>query len=549
MDPLGSEGRRPFRKGEATSRTMLPLLQTHFAVSKVLASADDLSSVLPTIIASICINLGWELGAFWQYASNRPVLVCTHISAANQELGTFIAESRKNELLAGEGLPGKVFATSEAAWIADLTEDEHFKRNSTAARAGLKSAFAFPVLVGNDAIAILEFFAVSFREPDHELLETMVALGRQIGQFIKRKEAEEALQQSLELYRNLTDSASDAIVTMDESTNILLANHATEKMFGYSGSEIKGQSLFMLAPEPLRVRYEQIIARYLESGKKRPQWHGVEIKGQHKDGHEILLEVSFGEFNLKGQRFFTGFMRDITQRKKLESVLKSTERLTVIGRLAASIAHEINNPLDAIKNVFYLLGGSVTAEQAAHIKIAEQELKKITEIIRRTLGFARETPALTTVDINSILDETMDLLSRKIQQKNISVVKKYRLHRTVNANTGEMRQIFVNLVGNALDAMGLNGHISLRTYVNRTFTGSGAAAILITDDGKGIDPATLSHLFEPFFTTKGEEGTGLGLWITREILQKYGGTIKVRSRSGGHAHGTCFRISFPIGAA
>ena len=546
MDSLGSEGRRPIRKGQAASGTILPLLQAHFAVSKVLASADDLSSVLPTIIASICINLGWEVGAFWQYTTNRPVLICTHISAANEALGTFIAESRKNELLAGEGLPGKVFSTSEPAWIPDLNDDENFQRNTIAAQAGLKSSFAFPVLVGNDAIAILEFFSATFREPDHELLETMVALGRQVGQFIKRKEAEEALQQSLELYRNLTDSGSDAIVTMDESGNIMLANRATEKMFGYSVSEIKGQSLFMLLPEHVRVRYEHLISRYLESGKKRPHWHGVEITGLHKDGHEILLEVSFGEFNLKSQRFFTGFMRDITLRKKLESVLKSTERLTVIGRLAASIAHEINNPLDAIKNIFYLLSDSVTPEQAAQIKMAEQELKKITEIIRRTLGFARETPALSEVEINSVLDETIELLSRKIQQKNISIEKRYRLHVPVTANTGELRQIFVNLIANALDAMSLNGHISLRTYLNRSFFDVKSAAILITDDGKGIAPESLTHLFEPFFTTKGEEGTGLGLWITREILQKYGGNIKVRSRVGAQRHGTCFRISFPV---
>src|SRR5205823_12097723 len=239
----------------------------------------------------------------------------------------------------------------------------------------------------------------------------------------------------------------------------------------------KGQSLFMLVPQSLRVRYEQVIARYMESDRKRPQWHGVEIKGQHKNGHEILLEVSFGEFNLKSQRFFTGFMRDITQRKKLESVLKSTERLTVIGRLAASIAHEINNPLDAIKNIFYLLHDCVTPEQAAQIKIAEQELNKITEIIRRTLGFARETPALSEIEINTVLDETIELLSRKIQQKNISIQKRYRLQTPVTANSGEMRQIFVNLIANALDAMSLNGHISLRTYLNRSFFGSKSAAI------------------------------------------------------------------------
>jgi PAS domain S-box-containing protein len=546
MDPLGSHGRRPLRKGQPNPRNILPLLQTQFAVSKVLATSEDLSSALPTIIASICINLGWELGAYWQYAPNRPVLVCTHISAADETLGNFIAGSRKNELLAGEGLPGRVFATSEPAWIANLSEDEYFRRNSVAANAGLRSAFAFPVLVGNEAVAILEFFSASFREPDEELLQTMVALGRQIGQFIKRREAEEALQQSLELYRNLTDSASDAIVTIDESSNIMLANQATEKMFGYSASEMKGQNVLMLIPERVRSRYEQLISNYLESEERKLNWQNIEITGLHQDGHEIVMDVSFGEFQLKDQRFFTGFMRDVTQRKKLEGVLKSTERLTVIGRLAASIAHEINNPLDAIKNVFYLLAHSASEEQMGHITVGQEELKKVVEIIRRTLGFARETTAATEIQVQPLLDETIELLSRKIQQKNINVEKQYRLNEPITANTGELRQVFVNLIANALDAMSLNGKLSIRTYFNRSFFGRGSAAIVIADDGQGIPPQTLSHLFEPFFTTKGEEGTGLGLWISREILEKYGATIKVRSRVGARKHGTCFRISFPL---
>lgn len=288
---------------------MLPLLQTQYAVSKVLSCADDLSSALPSIIASVCINLGWELGAFWQYAATRPVLACTNISAADEGLGRLIAESRKNELLAGEGLPGRVFTTSQPEWILDISQDKDFQHGSAAIQAGLQCAFAFPVLVGNDAVAVLEFLSSKFREPDEELLESMVTLGRQIGQFMKRKEAEEALQQSMELYRNLTDSACDAIITIDQSSNILLANRAAESIFGYHTAELKGQSVTMLMPEHCRMKYEHTLARFLETKKKRLESRILEVVGRHKDGGEMPLELSFGEFMLKGQKYVTGFVR------------------------------------------------------------------------------------------------------------------------------------------------------------------------------------------------------------------------------------------------
>jgi PAS domain S-box-containing protein len=545
MIPKGPH-RQPSRKGETGARNILPLLKAQHAVSKVLATADDLESALPQIIACICMNLGWEFGAYWQYAANQPVLRCTHISAAEAALGTFIAASRENEILPGQGLPGRVFSTSEPAWIANLQEDDDFKRGSAALQAGLQSAFAFPVLVGSDAISVLEFLSSTPREPDYELLETMGSLGRQIGQFIKRKEAEEAVAQSFELYRSLTDSASDAIITMDESSNILLANRATEEIFGYSSSELKGQSLIMLMPPAFRIRHEQALARYLETGKKHLNWHGMELPGLRKDGQEILLEVSFGEFTLKDKRFFTGFMRDITQRKKVETVLKSTERLAVIGRLATSIAHEINNPLDSIKNIFYLLEQNASDEQRSHLKLGEQQLMRIAEITQRTVGFSRETPTITEINVNAVLDETLELLSRKIQQKHLNIHKRYRTDVMVSANMGDLRQIFVNLIANALDALPANGHLWLRSY-SKTWPGRpGRVMITIGDSGHGIPSRFLPHLFQPFFTTKGEQGTGLGLWITREILKKYGATIRARSRVGDRIHGTCFRISIPV---
>jgi PAS domain S-box-containing protein len=373
MDSQAPQG-QPLRKREAAPRNVLPLLQTQFTVAKVLAAAEDLQSSLPSIIASICINLGWELGAFWQYAATRPVLVCTNISAADEALGRFIAESRKNELLAGEGLPGRVFASSQPEWIANISDDKDFLSASAAAQVGLRSAFAFPVLVGNDAVAVLEFLSSQFREPDQELLETMVALGQQIGQFIMRKEAEEALQQSLELYRKLTDSACDAIITVDETGSILLTNRAAESTFGYGAAEMKGQNLTLLMPEHSRMRYEHLLEGYLQAGKKRPDWQAIEVVGRHKDGHEIAIELSFGEFLLKGQRFFTGFMRDKKQSAKVEGI-KFAE-----SAISGGTADEITQRIDKIKALLASIAQGVSPQQPA--TVAQQELEKINEIVR-----------------------------------------------------------------------------------------------------------------------------------------------------------------------
>ena len=369
---------QPASQRETASRNILSLLRTQFAVSEVLASVDDLQAALPSIIAAICINLEWELGAFWQYATTRPVLVCTNISAADEALGRFIAESRKNELVAGEGLPGRVFASSEPEWIVDI-RSEDFLGASAAAQSGLQSAFAFPVLAGSDAIAVLEFLSSRFHEPDQELLETMVALGRQIGQFIKRKEAEEALQQSLEIYRNLTDSACDAIITIDESGNILLANRAAECIFGYPAAELNRQSLTMLMPEHSRIKYEHTLARYLEAGNKwlhRP----IDVTGKHKDGSEILLELTFGDFLIKGQRFFTGFIREKHPRSQTMG-----EPL-----FASNLNHELNRRMDAVRNALHVLTQNASRQQIAHLNAAQQELGRIDEIVRG-LSYERKT--------------------------------------------------------------------------------------------------------------------------------------------------------------
>jgi signal transduction histidine kinase len=214
--------------------------------------------------------------------------------------------------------------------------------------------------------------------------------------------------------------------------------------------------------------------------------------------------------------------------------------------MAASIAHEINNPLDAIKNIFYLLEQSATEDQAAQVKAGAQELKHVSEIIRRTLSFARSTPAQAQIDLPALIDESLELLDRRIQQKNAVVHKSYRAIRRFTGGPGELRQVFVNLIDNALDAIDQNGEIRLRVRETGGRNGKQSVAVVITDNGRGIPAEVRCQLFQPLFTTKGEEGTGLGLWIIREILQKHGAHIQVRSRNSGPRRGTCFRIIIPV---
>jgi len=325
-------------------------------------------------------------------------------------------------------------------------------------------------------------------------------------------------------------------------------------LFGYSASELKGQTATMLLPDHLRHRYEQAIEAWMQTGKKAARWQNIELSAKHKDGRQIATEISFGEFALKGRRVFTGFVRDITERQRIEESARSAERLAVIGRMAASLAHEINNPLDAIRNVFYLLEQSATEDQSSLIKAGTQELRHIAEIIRRTLSFARTSPSESEerIDLEALIGESLELLQRRIQKKNMTVHKRFRGIRPFSGSAGELRQVFVNLLDNALDALedrqdGREGHIRIRVHSERGEAGQERAIVVIADNGHGIPSELRPHLFQPLFSTKGERGTGLGLWIVREILRKHDGNIRVRSRRGGTRSGTCFRISIPLG--
>ena len=242
-------------------------------------------------------------------------------------------------------------------------------------------------------------------------------------------------------------------------------------------------------------------------------------------------------------------VEDISARKAAEretadlmTRLINSERLAAAGRMANTLAHEINNPLEALTNIFYLLQMNELSPQAQElVAIAARELDRVGHITRSTLSFYRKVPG-RTLDLRSLLEEVVQLFSSRASQHNIEIVTDYA-EGIENAHYDpSLRQVFANLVGNALEAMETTGgRIQLRVRLLGK-----SAVVTVADTGHGIDKANLRSIFEPFFTTKGERGTGLGLWVTRGIVEEQGGSLMLRSATSGPHRGTTIRITMPV---
>jgi len=254
---------------------------------------------------------------------------------------------------------------------------------------------------------------------------------------------------------------------------------------------------------------------------------------------------------LDSNQAFSGFIcscMDMTERKLTEEALVKSEKLAAMGRLAGIIAHEINNPLEAISNAFYLLRRHPSLDEEAQYcaNLAEQELARLAHITKQTLSFYRESQQPVPVRLREVLDNVLELQSRRIKASGIILEKDYDNNATVHGFPVELKQVFLNLIGNAIQATAEGGR--LRVRVSERTNGSTrrpGVKVSISDTGSGIDPKYAKRIFEPFFTTKDTKGTGLGLWISRGIIQKYEGSIEFRSMRLAGGHATCFSVFIP----
>jgi len=318
-------------------------------------------------------------------------------------------------------------------------------------------------------------------------------------------------------------------------------NSGAESLYGWRRDEVLGKPLHEVLQTKFPDGYQSVETALTETGT----WDG-NLTQITRDGREVV--VACRKAFKAGGNAVLEINRDITAQLKAEDALRRNERLAAMGRMAGIIAHEINNPLESITNTFYLLRDHPSLDEEAryYAQLGEQELHRVAHITRQTLGFYRESERPVEVSIASLLDEVLELKLRRLEFDSITVERKYRDKGTIQGFPAELKQVFLNLIGNASQAMPAGGRLRLHVFEPEPRRNErSVVCISICDTGSGIDPEHAKHLFEPFFTTKSTKGTGLGLWISKGIIQKYGGSIRFRSMSVASGHVTCFQVLIP----
>ena len=407
--------------------------------------------------------------------------------------------------------------------------------------------------------ACLDFFALppyfSFAMAggtDLERLIAFLAISVFAGSMARQKSlAELRADRSTREMAAIVEYSSDAIYSSSPDGTITSWNRAAELLYGYTAEEAVGSPVTLLAP-PERLDEVEGNRRILNSGGDVSSYR---TERMHKDGTRcpVLLSVSSLR-NASGTLVgASAIARDISAEKQSEEAIRRSEKLATAGRLAASIAHEINNPLEAVTNLLYLARHD-SSHAVEYLTQAEQEVGRVARLAQQTLGIVRDASSPAPMDPAIIMDEILQLYSRKLEGRKIRVTRRYRDCLQISGYSGELRQLLANLLVNAVDAMAEGGSLQVRVAPGRNWSnGREGVRITVADNGSGIPREHLRQIFEPFYTTKKDTGTGLGLWVSRGIVQKHNGSIRVRTRTDkdiegvetGRATGTVFSIFIP----
>ena len=368
-----------------------------------------------------------------------------------------------------------------------------------------------------------------------------------VDDITDRKQAEAALRENEERSRLFFENVHEyALVRLDKELRFESWNPGAERIFGYSSQEVLGQPFSLLLSEEDRSAGIPCLEFVNIEKNERTEDARWLI---HKDGRRIWTRwVTEPIRNKDGQvSGLAKVLRDETERLRSETSLRESEKLAVVGRMASSIAHEINNPLEAVTNLIYLARNcEISSEASALLQQAEHELSRVSHIATATLHFHRQASEPAEVDVEEILESTLLLHEGRLRATNVVTHRRYSGHPTIYCLANEIRQVFANLVSNAIDAMSKNSGprrliVRIVKAVDRK-SGETGVRVMIADTGSGIQESAREHIFEPFFTTKSATGTGLGLWISAESVRKHQGTLRFRSRTPERYRGTVFSV-------
>ena len=376
----------------------------------------------------------------------------------------------------------------------------------------------------------------------HRKTRMLETLNNQLEQRVAERTDELRIrEEQFRTRAELLELATEAIIVRKISGEIVFWNAGAESLYGWKRDDVLHKDMHTVLRTAFPVPRNEIE----ETLHEKAVWQG-NLHQKKKDGSDVIVACR-KIMNHEGDAILE-VNRDITAQVKAEEALRETEKLAAMGRVAGIIAHEINNPLAAITNIFFLIRNHPSLDDEARhcAALAEQELQRVAHITRQTLSFYRESKTPISVMLTELLDDVVGLQERQLQISHIRLHKRYFKPGMVHGFPVELRQVFLNLIGNAIQAMPNGGE--LRLTVREAYDWQlkrRGISVSIVDTGVGIKPQDSGRLFEPFFSTKSTKGTGLGLWISKGIVQKYEGSISFRSVRSEKGCATCFRVFLP----
>jgi two-component system sensor kinase FixL len=349
------------------------------------------------------------------------------------------------------------------------------------------------------------------------------------------------IRQKFEINSGILLNTADAIITIDENHTIIGYNFGAEQIFGYSRKEAVGQDLKIIIPPSYKEVHKDYVRRYIATRQPKVIGKHVQLTAQRQDGSEFPMSISFSVAEIRGNLYFTGIVRDISEYKLIEERLLQSERLAAVGNTVSHIAHEIKNPLAIIGGFARQLqkAENLGVKEKQKLNIITEEVERLEAMIAEMRDFVRRPAAKKQVgDLEKLLEETLNLFRGAFKEQHIKLrrVRKNPLP-PLSFDAQQMHQVLINLFKNSLEAMPRGGELTVVSRVR-----DGQAEISISDTGEGMTPEVRAKIFQPYFTTK-EKGTGLGLAICRNILEEHGGGIFAESTPG---QGSTFTLQIPL---
>jgi PAS domain S-box-containing protein len=532
------------------------LVQTGLLLTRSL----DLQSIVQCATDAGLQLSGAQFGAFFYNVINdegESYLLYTLSGVSREKFAHF--PMPRNTAVFGPTFEGQGIVRS-----ADITKDPRYRHNAPhfgmpAGHLPVHSYLAVPVTSQTGEVLGGLFYGHEqvnvFGEDSESLVATIAAqaavaienarlreqLTQKISDLNRAESRHKDAAKCLGEFAAIIESSDDAIISKDLTGKVTSWNPAATRILGYTSEEMIGASILTIIPEELHADEPIILAR-IRAGQRIEHFETTRVC---KDGRRIDVSLSVSPVHDESGKIIGAakILRDISARKALELSLLQAEKIAATGRMAATIAHEINNPLEAIVNLLYLAREQATDHtQAEYLVAAESEVARVSHIAKQTLGYYRDHAAIHPASLSDIAAEAIRIYEPRCKSAGIRIESHLEPSPDIAIRKGEIMQVLSNLITNAIYAMPSGGTLSIAV---RRVAPDGGVVLSVEDTGTGIPAEQLPHIFDAFYTTR-SVGTGIGLFVAKQFIEGHGGKIEVESRTGSHSHGTRMSILLPL---